>query len=524
MGPCVLCKNDIMARLSEVIAAPDLNLKLITSSEIDPEVRWVSTTELVDLSPYLEGGEIVLTTGLTLDADDPRWLDFVSGLSRAQAAAIGFAIGVNHETTPPALIQAASSLRVALFEVPRPTPFIAVSKAVADLVGNDELASARRALTTQRHILNQAFSTQGTPGVLARLATATDCDAAVLRSDGSVESATPGMLVTDDLLAAVRTLATDTTRAAMGATTRERAWLVHPLGLHGVAHRFLAISGPKAPTPAQQGAITAATIVLSLEDTRQRAEQNSEFERRERVTALLLRGEWTDARAAFAVLWPESRLPERIRVVIAQGDPDFVAGFATEAALGVTATRLIARAEAIGEHSHPQVGRVAIVCDAVGDVEVSRVVELGTSHSLDVVVGREVEADRARLSFSSAWAKLDELLAETPIAFVSGSSRTVWADQGAPLLEALASVPFQDARDEVLGPLCDADSESQMLRETLASYLSHNGQAGPAAAALGVHRNTLRHRLDRIEQLTNRSLGNADDRAELWIALRLLEV
>lgn len=512
-----------MARLSEVIAAPDLNLKLITSSGSDPEVRWVSTTELIDLSPYLEGGEIVLTTGLTLAADDPRWLDFVSSLSRAHAAAIGFAVEVNHETTPPALIQAASSLRVALFEVPKPTPFIAVSRAVADLVENDELANARRALSTQRHILNQAFSAQGTPGVLARLASATDSDAAVLRSDGSVESATPNMKITDELLAAVRTLATDNTRASMGATSREHAWLVHPLGLHGVAHRFLAISGPKAPSPAQQGAITAATIVLSLEDTRQRAEQNSEFERRERVAALLLRGESAAASAAFSVLWPDSRLPERIRVVLVQGNPEAVSGFATEAALGVTATRLIARAEHIGEHPHPQVGRVAVVCDAETDADVNRVIELGTARSLDVVIGREVEAERARLSFSSAWSKLDELLADTPVAFVSGSSRIVWADQGRPILEALSSVPFQDARDEVLGPLADADAESHMLRETLQAYLAHNGHAGPAATALGVHRNTLRHRLDRIEQLTNRSLANADDRAELWIAMRLFE-
>lgn len=509
-----------MARLSEVLAAADLDLKLVTSSGVDPEIRWVSTTELIDLSDYLEGGEIVLTTGLSLTADDPRWLDFVSGLSRAQAAAIGFAVGVNHATTPPALVQAATAYRVALFEVPKPTPFIAVSKAVADLVGNDELASTRRALSTQRHILNQAFSTQGTSGVLSRLATATDSDAAVLRSDGSIESATPGMPIFDELLAAVHTLATDNTRAALGASDRERAWLVHPLGLHGVAHRFLAICGAKPPTPSQQGAITAATIVLSLEDTRQRAEQNSEYERRERIAALLLRGETHSACAAFQVLWPEARMPDRIRVVITQGHPELLSAFLTEAALGVTATRLITRPEALDERSseHP---RLAIICNSETDAEVNRVVALAQSHGLDVVIGREVELERARISWSSAWAKLNELTEHSQSH--TQKSRVAWADQGTPVLEALASVPNQDLRETVLGPLAESDADTALLRETLKAYLAQNGQAGPAANDLGVHRNTLRHRLDRIETLTNRSLSNADDRAELWIALRLLE-
>ncbi len=517
-----------MATLAEVLTAPDLDLKLVTSSGIDPEIRWVSTTELTDPSPYLEGGEIVLTTGLSLTANDARWRDFVSSLSRAQAAAIGFAVGVNHAATPPALVEAAATYRVALFEVPPTTPFIAVSKAVADLVGNDELASARRALSTQRNILNQAFSAQGTPGVLARLAAATDSQAAVLRSDGSVESATPGMHVFDELLDAVKTLATDTTRAALGASNRDRAWLVHPLGLHGVAHRFLAIVGANPPTPAQQGAITAATIVLSLEDTRQRAELNSDFDRRERIASLLLRGETESAAAASAVLWPGAPLPNRVRVLVLQGHPELVDPFATEAALGVTATKLITRPETLDEHpfgeARSDVARLIIICDAANENETKRVIDLAKSYKLDVVIGRDVELARARISFSSAWAKIKEL---AELAVNTGISarkpKEIWVDQGSPLIEALSSVPYQDLRDSVLGPLADDDSETTALRETLKSFLSHNGQAGPAAASLGVHRNTLRHRLDRIEQLTGKSLHNADDRAELWIALRLLE-
>ncbi|GAA2754634.1 hypothetical protein GCM10009870_120 [Leucobacter celer subsp. celer] len=63
-----------------------------------------------------------------------------------------------------------------------------------------------------------------------------------------------------------------------------------------------------------------------------------------------------------------------------------------------------------------------------------------------------------------------------------------------------------------------------MLRSTLRAVFEADGQRGPAATALGIHRNTLRDRITRIERLTGRSLTSPDDRAELWFALRLEEL
>ena len=55
------------------------------------------------------------------------------------------------------------------------------------------------------------------------------------------------------------------------------------------------------------------------------------------------------------------------------------------------------------------------------------------------------------------------------------------------------------------------------------ALLEHHGQRTPTAAQLGVHRNTLRDRIGRIEQLTRRSLDDPDARAEIWLALRVEE-
>lgn len=62
------------------------------------------------------------------------------------------------------------------------------------------------------------------------------------------------------------------------------------------------------------------------------------------------------------------------------------------------------------------------------------------------------------------------------------------------------------------------------LIETLAVYLEHNGQAESAAAALGVHRHTLRNRLARITELTHRDLDSIHTRTEWWLAVKAREM
>jgi hypothetical protein len=68
--------------------------------------------------------------------------------------------------------------------------------------------------------------------------------------------------------------------------------------------------------------------------------------------------------------------------------------------------------------------------------------------------------------------------------------------------------------ETLLGPLTPA------LRETLRAWLAHHGSWDRSAAALGVHRNTVRQRITRAAGLLARDLDDPDTRMELWFALR----
>ncbi len=87
---------------------------------IDAPVRWVAVSELEDPTPYLDGGELVLTTGLRLG--DEHWSGFVNRLSRAGVSAVGIGVGLTHDRVPPALVAAADAAGLPLLGGPRADP------------------------------------------------------------------------------------------------------------------------------------------------------------------------------------------------------------------------------------------------------------------------------------------------------------------------------------------------------------------------------------------------------------------
>ncbi len=77
-------------------------------------------------------------------------------------------------------------------------------------------------------------------------------------------------------------------------------------------------------------------------------------------------------------------------------------------------------------------------------------------------------------------------------------------------------------RDDALGPLIDHDRQhNDSLVTTLAAFLASGGVLKTAAAYLGVHENTLRHRLDRVERILGVDLSRTGTRTELDLALKI---
>jgi purine catabolism regulator len=113
----------------------ELGLELASGHEAaNTHVRWVHSTELVDPTPWLRGGELLLTTGMQLDGPRSQ-RELIDRLADHAIAGLGFGTGFKHKRLPAALLAAARKRSFPLFEVPYELPFIAITeRAFAQLV------------------------------------------------------------------------------------------------------------------------------------------------------------------------------------------------------------------------------------------------------------------------------------------------------------------------------------------------------------------------------------------------------
>ncbi|MBL0781170.1 PucR family transcriptional regulator ligand-binding domain-containing protein, partial [Streptomyces albidoflavus] len=154
-------------------------------------VRWAHASELADPVPYMEGGELLLITALKLDAEDPEAMRrYVRRLGQAGVAGLGFAVGVHYATIPEALVDAAAEEGLPLLEVPRRTPFLAISKAVSAAISAEQYQAVTAGFAAQRDLTKQALS-GGPAGLLAALAGQVDGWAALYDATGAVVASAP---------------------------------------------------------------------------------------------------------------------------------------------------------------------------------------------------------------------------------------------------------------------------------------------------------------------------------------------
>lgn len=121
-------KDTMELTVESLIAELDLELAC-GQSAAGTHVRWVHITELVDPTPWLKGGELLLTTGIQLDGPKAQ-RELVERLVEHEIAGLGFGTGFTHKRLPTSLVNVARKLDFPVFEVPYELPFIAITERV----------------------------------------------------------------------------------------------------------------------------------------------------------------------------------------------------------------------------------------------------------------------------------------------------------------------------------------------------------------------------------------------------------
>ncbi len=111
---------------------------------LDRPVRWVHAAEVPDIATLLRGGELVLTTGIGLPADDTGLRTFIAELADVGIAGLVVELGRRYPAHVPSVMVAAAARRdLPLVELRRPTPFVRITEAVHALIVDAQLTELR---------------------------------------------------------------------------------------------------------------------------------------------------------------------------------------------------------------------------------------------------------------------------------------------------------------------------------------------------------------------------------------------
>jgi len=140
--------------------------------------------------------------------------------------------------------------------------------------------------------------------------------------------------------------------------------------------------------------------------------------------------------------------------------------------------------------------------------------------ALEIANGVAAVAPEARIGVGrpAAGAALGRSLLEARAALDAGAGPVAsYRDLGSlELLLGLPDAALEAYVDRVLGPV----ARTGPLLESLRALLDAGCRWSEAAAALGVHRHTLRYRMERLEEQTGRHPDRPAERMELWLAVK----
>ncbi|MFF7638574.1 PucR family transcriptional regulator [Kitasatospora sp. NPDC008050] len=530
--------------LASVVRNSSLHLTVLAGADhLERPVRWVHTSELDDPTPFLEGGELLLTTGIKLGTSTKSLQSYVHRLADSGVVGLGLGVGLSHTEVPQPLVDAAAQRGLPLLRVPEPTPFIAISKAVSAALAAEQYEAVTTSFEAQDELTRAALGQNGTAAVVRRLAARLGGWAALYDSSGALSVVAPDWAARRAARLAsevdrLRRRPAPASAALQGRapgfdTADEDFVVVQSLGADRRARGFLAVGTEDRITPTERYVLNAAVALLTLTLERSRELRHAEERMGAALLRLVLAGQVGTARQVAAGLF--GGLPEgTIRVLVAGAAPG--AERAEGEAPVHDLTELAERAEQAGGRAGEKLlvarepagrdGKDGKEGAAHGERLVLLAVDGGAVHRacLGAVEEHEglalgVSAPAAIEEAGGAYAQAERALAVA----LRGGRRSVGHEEvGAgsllPLLGEDAVAAFAEG---LLRPLREHDRTARGdLVASLRAWLSRHGQWDAAAADLGVHRHTLRYRMRRVEELLGRSLDDTDVRMELWLALR----
>jgi purine catabolism regulator len=467
---------------------------------VNVQLTGVHISELDDPTPYLEGGELLLTTGIPLGGSDSSLRDYVDRLRQRGILALGLGLGAGTDTLPAGLEAACTDAGLQLLIVPEGTPFMHISRAYWDLVGKTAQADLAASLSLQTSLAQAATRPEAVAAVVKVLSTALGGWAVYLPADGTAETVWPPIetRVLGPLREETKRLGLAGTRSAATFAMLGRDVLEYSIIDGTRTAGFLAVCAGRPLRAADRNLIITGCLLLAVTAQREWQLTRANSIVNNTAATLILNG-FVDAARVVAGTVAGPPLADRVRVIALRGE-------------NLESTTTAELAERFGSvdggllRSSLRQARLRNEIDGVTYLLVETFFGIADAGTLSAATGAAGIAmaisDPMLLSeVRPALAQLRRAVLAAPLGGISAGSSQL-DPRVAAWVQALTDYSRAD------------------LISTVTTYLRHRGQWEPAARELGVHRNSLRHRMTIVATLLEADVNDPDVAANLWLALR----
>jgi len=489
-------------------------------------LRWVEPSELEDPTPYLLDGEFVLTAGLPFrdgGYDDagpdgrhsvPRVQEYVRRLVDAGVAALGFGLQPYYDAVPNLVVAACRQYGLTLVEVPASVPFAALGLEFSKLLESGNAQVFRQLAETNRHLMRAVLSARPEHELLAALIQRVPVWAVLFGADGRVRARGGAAVDTAQLQPLLKKLLTGSgPRVETETFDAPGSALVfgHPLrSTKDATLGSLVLGADKALTPAQNSVVSSVVGLLELL-VRQRT--SGSLAPSQLATALLLHPESLAAGNTRQLNGLKDLLAQSVAgtrsgpVRVVQG----LRGAGAPAAEDGPVRELLqwrrifdSKMVELTDYGFAAVTRLKVDDQLMAEVE-----QLGWR----LVVGEPTELSGLPETYRRATSLRPRVLATGKSARVE---EVTWSVTG-----LLGSEAGTILAGKLLAPVLELEPERRDVQlRVLRSWLAANGSWDATAKDLGLHRNSVRRQVNAIAELLELDLGQAQSRAELWIALQ----
>ena len=150
------------------------------------QLRWIHSSEVLDIAPLLGGGELLLTGGQALvAATDKRRIGYIWELAERGVAALAIETGTALPSIPSSMVGAAEAGGFPLIELRKVVPFVGVMEAINSLLVSESAAHLQQADRASHAMAVELAHGGSLDRILAVLADATGAEVVLTSNAGA---------------------------------------------------------------------------------------------------------------------------------------------------------------------------------------------------------------------------------------------------------------------------------------------------------------------------------------------------